>query len=80
MNDSNRNDRNGSGVVGDDRDHRQQFTSLDIDLTLIGQRVGEHDLVVGQSELNSIDGIVLVRGRGHVERVLLLGPVVPATG
>ena len=46
----------------------------------LGERMPKHGLVVGQGELDGIDRVVLIPGREHVERVLVLGPVVPATG
>ena len=49
-------------VVSHDRDHRFDLTGHDIDLAQITERVPEPLLIVGQREL---DGVVLVRGRGH---------------
>ncbi len=69
-----------AAVVGHDRDDRQQLAGLGIDRAVLAQWVAEHRLVVGQGELDGVDRVVLVRGRGDVERMLVLGPVVPAAG
>lgn len=80
MNASNRNERKRAAVVGDDRHHRLDLPGLGVDFAQIGQRVAEHRFEVGQREFDGIDRVVLVRGRGDVEGVLVLAPVVPAAG
>ena len=50
------------------------------DRALIAQRAAEQRLVIGEGHLDGGDGVVLVRRRGQVERVLVLRPVVPAPG
>lgn len=69
-----------AAVVGDDGDHRQQLAGLGVDAAFVDHRVAEHLLLVGQGELDRVDSVGLVRGRGNVEWVLVLGPVAPAAG
>ena len=79
MNASNRKDRNGpplsvtSVTAGDD-------VAVVVGVAGVDQRAAERGLVVGQGELDRGDRVVLVRGRGRVPGVLVLGPVVPASG
>ena len=67
-----------SAIVGDDRHDRQDLPGLDIDVAQVAERVAEHGLEVSQREFDRVDGVELVRRRRHMERVLVLGPVVPA--
>jgi hypothetical protein len=57
-----------------------ELPSLHIDWATLDHRMAEHRGEVGQSELDRVDRVVLVTGRGDAERVRILRPGVPATG
>jgi hypothetical protein len=43
-------------LSGDDRDHRQQLTGRLVDWAQVGQRMAERFRIVGQGQLDGIDG------------------------